>query len=109
MALDLNFDSEKLPPLFKSALTLGYSLGLDAQKAIESLVIGIARKSRLVLDNIGVIFLAEDAYNWYRGKQKIEKETLTESQRHDAWKNYAIKSVIETAARLKNAPLSAVS
>ncbi len=101
LALELDFDSDILPELFEAAMTLGYSLGITAQKSIESLVIGIARKSRLVLDNIGVVFLAEDAYKWYRTKHEIDKATLTESQRHEAWKGYAIKSVIETATRLK--------
>ena len=101
LALELDFDAETLPSLFESALTLGFSLGLDATKSIESLVVGIARKSRLVLDNIGVIFLAETAYKWYKSEQKIDR-SLTESERHDAWQNYAIKSVIETATKLKS-------
>ena len=101
LALELKFEANILPKLFAAAMTLGYSLGLNATKSIESLVVGIARKSRLVLDNIGVIFLAEQAYRWYRTKHKIETATLTESERHEAWQGYAIKSVIETAARLK--------
>ncbi|MHC3130076.1 MAG: hypothetical protein IBV52_08400 [Candidatus Bathyarchaeota archaeon] len=101
LALQLEFATDTLPELFNASLWLGYSLGITPQKAIESLVVGIARKSRLVLDNIGIVFLAESAYKWYRAKHEIETATLTESQRHEAWKNYAIKSVIETAARLK--------
>jgi len=100
LALELKFDAKILPKLFGAAMTLGYSLGITAQKSIESLVIGIARKSRLVLDNIGVVFLAETAYKWYRESQ-LASGALTEEERHKAWTEYAIKQVIETAEQIR--------
>lgn len=100
LALELNFDAEQLPELFKAAVTLGYSLGLDAQKSIESLVTGIARKSRLMLDNIGIVFLAEQAYNWYKKTYEIDRP-LTEEERDKAWTQYAICQVIEKAKKVK--------
>ena len=101
LALELDFDPDQLPELFGAAMTLGYSLGLNATKSIESLVVGIARKSRLVLDNIGVIFLADDAYRWYRAENNIDGE-LSEADRDKAWKSYAVKQVIEKAKRIKS-------
>jgi hypothetical protein len=99
LALELDFDAEQLPDLFSAAMFLGYSLGLDAQKSIESLVIGISRRSRLVLDNIGVVFLAEQAYRWYKESNKIDR-ALTEKERDNAWKEYAINQVIDKAENL---------
>lgn len=101
LALELDFDPNLLPELFDSAMILGYSLGLDSTKSIESLVTGIARKSRLMLDNIGIVFLAEQAYRWYQTENKIN-ECLTQEQKDKAWKEYAIKEVIQKAKKVRN-------
>ena len=102
LALELEFEPNLLPDLFNAAMYLGYSLGLGAQKSIESLVTGIARKSRLMLDNIGVIFLAEQAYRWYLNKHAdANLHELTEEDRDKAWKDYAIHQVIQKAKNIR--------
>jgi len=106
LALQLNLDA-KLDDLFNAAMTLGYSLGITPEKSIESLVTGIARKSRLMLDNIGVIFVATEAYEWY-SKQAPHltllpsgQPALTNEQKDVAWKQYAIHKVKQQAQRVK--------
>ena len=99
LALELDFEKDRLPELFNAAMTLGYSLGLEPRKSIESLVIGIARQSRKVLDNLGVIFSTEQAYRWYRVEHN--KTSLTEEERQEAWKEYAVNEVITKAKNIR--------
>ena len=96
LALELDFEAEQLPELFKAAMYLGYSLGLDPEKSIESLATDIANKTSQTLDKIGVTFTPEQAYQWYKEKNDILYD-LTEIDRDDAWKEYAINQVIKKA------------
>ncbi|TSA55500.1 hypothetical protein D4R42_05510 [bacterium] len=100
LALELDFEKDRLPELFNAAMTLGYSLGLEPRKSIESLVIGIARQSRKVLDNLGVIFSTEQAYRWYMVEHN-KTEILTEEERQEAWKKYAVNEVITKAENIR--------
>lgn len=98
LALMLDLPLEQLPKLFEAAKKLGYAVGLTPQKSIESLVRGIGRESRKILDNIGIVFKRETAYQWYKSVHKLEK--LTQEQRSKAFKEYAIKQIIEKAEKV---------
>lgn len=86
LAIMLDLPTEKLDALFRSAYVLGRSVGLAPDKAITSLCKGVGRRSRLILDNIGIVFNAQDAYKAFpkQGKSK-------------AWQLYAIKQIEEKA------------
>lgn len=84
-----------LPKLFNASMKLGFALGITTEAAIRALAIGVGRQSRLVLDNIGIIFKAEDAYDWF--KKTYPNETF---DRINAWKRYAIKKVVEKSAEI---------
>lgn len=96
LALELDFEAEQLPELFNAAMLLGYSLGLDPEKTIELVITGIAHKSSEELAKIGVDFTPEQAYQWYKEINDILYD-LTEIDRDDAWKEYAINQIIKKA------------
>jgi len=76
-------------------MKLGYALGIPTEAAVRALTIGVGRQSRLVLDNIGIVFKAKDAYEWFKetyGSESFDRVT--------AWKTYAIKSIKEKAEML---------
>jgi len=76
-------------------MKLGYALGIPTEAAVRALTIGVGRQSRLVLDNIGIVFKARDAYAWFKetnGSESFDRVT--------AWKTYAIKSIKEKAEML---------
>lgn len=98
LALVLGLKEETLPSLFSSGMTLGYAVGLTSEKAIESLCKGIARQSRLILDNIGITFTMQQAYDWFKKEFNVDK--LDATQKRDAWRQYAIKLVIEKGSSL---------
>lgn len=98
LALMLELPALELPTLFNSAMKLGYATGLTTEKAIQSLSIGIGRQSRLVLDNIGIVFKASEAYAWFKETHNVSK--LTDVQRRKVWIEYAIKLIREKAEKL---------
>lgn len=91
LAITLGLPIEQLPALFNAAMRLGYALGITTEHAIRSLAIGIGRQSYMVLDNIGVVFRAPQAYEWFKAKHKLEKLEVT--QKRQAWIAYAIEQV----------------
>ncbi len=98
LALMLNLPSDDLANLFECAFQLGLAVGITPQRAIEALCRGVGRRSRLILDNIGITFKPNDAYDWY----KIDKslDTLTTDQKTEAWQKYAIHLIKQKAERL---------
>lgn len=99
-AMMLGLPTEELDQLMINAIKLGNAMGIDATRAVESLSIGIGRQSRLVLDNLGVVFNAADAYEWYADKLGVASEEMDESTKKTAWMEYAIKKVNERAIEL---------
>ena len=90
LALMLGLPANELTVLFRSATRLGYATGITTEKAIESLCKGVGRRSRLILDNIGIAFKAKEAYDAYPDFDKNE-----------AWQKYAITLIKEKASVLE--------
>lgn len=95
----LGLRENQLCELFESGLKLGYALGTTSEYAITSLSKGIARQSRLIIDNIGITMRARTAQEWYKTKHGFE--TLNSEQQKEAWIQYAIKLVNEKARLLR--------
>ncbi len=68
MILGVSKNSDEMAEMFDIAQRLGRALGRDTASSVESLVTGIGRQSRLMLDNIGIIVKADEAYESYARK-----------------------------------------
>lgn len=86
--------------LSASAIKLGRAMGVDAKDAVDSLVVGIGRQSRQVLDNLGVIVDSEVAYERYAVRLGKTTEALTDQERKLAFNDAAFKAINEKAAQL---------
>lgn len=64
-AMALGLPTEDLNEYFEVASKLAPVLGLDVAQAVESLTMGIARHSKPLLDNLGIVIDIEDAYEEY--------------------------------------------
>ena len=62
MILGVSKNSEEMAEMFDIAQRLGRALGRDTRSSVESLITGIGRQSRLMLDNIGIIVKADESY-----------------------------------------------
>ena len=70
--------SDEMAEMFDIAQRLGRALGRDTKSSVESLITGIGRQSRLMLDNIGIIVNAEEAYEAYAKKLNTTTDSLTD-------------------------------
>lgn len=89
----LGLPADDLPALFEAAYKLGLAMGTDVNYAIDSLCRGIGRRSRLILDNIGIAFKAQEAYEWFAKANDKQTKDLTETERTTAWQSYAIQMI----------------
>lgn len=92
MVLGVSQNSEEMAEMFDIAQRLGRALGRDTASSVESLVTGIGRQSRLMLDNIGIIVKSEEAYENYAKKIGISVEQLTDQEKKTAFLESAMES-----------------
>lgn len=79
------------------ATRLGRAVGLDATAALDSLVTGIGRQSRLMLDNLGIIVKVEDATEAYARSLGKAASELTDVEQKQAFMNATMEAA-RTAA-----------
>ena len=92
MVLGVADNSEEMAEMFDIAQRLGRALGRDTASSVESLVTGIGRQSRLMLDNIGIIVKAEEAYESYARANNTTADALTDSQKKQAFLEATMES-----------------
>jgi len=92
MVLGVTKSSEEMAEMFDIAQRLGRALGQDTAMSVESLITGIGRQSRLMLDNIGIIVKSEEAYKAYADELGITADQLTDSQKKQAFFNATMES-----------------
>ena len=83
------------------------ALGKDAAFGIESLVTGMGRQSKLMLDNLGIMVKAEDAYKKYASVLGTTVEGLTDVERKQAFVNAAMKEADKLVKGLGKEQLTA--
>ena len=91
MILGVSKNSDEMAEMFDIAQRLGNALGRDTAQSVESLVTGIGRQSRLMLDNIGIIVRSEDAYSDYAKEIGKNSNELTDLEKKQAFTNATLK------------------
>ena len=92
MILGITKNSDEMAEMFDIAQRLGRALGRDTASAVESLITGIGRQSRLMLDNIGIIVKADQAYESYAEKLGIAEDKLSDADRKQAFLNATMEA-----------------
>ena len=92
MVLGITKNSDEMAEMFDVAQRLGRALGKDTASSVESLVTGIGRQSRLMLDNIGIIVKADEAYESYAEELGISADKLTDVDKKQAFLNATMES-----------------
>ena len=100
MILGVSKNSDEMAEMFDMAQRLGQALGKDTKLSVESLITGIGRQSRLMLDNIGIIVKADDAYRKYASKLKITVDQLTDTDRKQAFLNATLEAARQKVSNL---------
>ena len=92
MILGVTKNSDEMAEMFDIAQRLGRALGRDTASSVESLVTGIGRQSRLMLDNIGIIVKSEEAYENYAKANDLLVSSLTDAQKKQAFLEATMES-----------------
>ena len=107
MVLGITKNSDEMAEMFDIAQRLGRALGQDTAMSVESLITGIGRQSRLMLDNIGIIVKAEEAYEAYAKKLNKTADSLTDVEKKQAFLEATMTSAREKVATLGDETITA--
>jgi len=91
---------EEVSTLASVATRLGRALGVDALFAFNSLNTGIARQSRLLLDNLGIIVDVDSANRAYAATLDVTAAALTDADRKEAFRIEAMRQASSAADEL---------
>ena len=106
MMLGVVQSEDEMAELFDTAQRLGQALGRDTVSSIESLVTGMGRQSRLMLDNLGIIVKADVAYeNFAKTNKKLAKD-LTQAEKKIAFNTEAMRQARDIVETLGDEVLS---
>jgi hypothetical protein len=106
-AMVLGLPGDQLDEVFEATIRVSRAMGVDATRGIESFVTGTARQSRLMLDNIGIMISAEDAYVKFAEANDRSVDSLTELEKKTAFTNLAIEKLKENAEKVAETQLNA--
>ena len=82
---------DEMAELFDTAQRLGQALGVDTTNALDSMVTGMGRQSKLMLDNLGIVVKSEEAYEKYAQKIGVSANALTDAQKKEAFNQEVLR------------------
>ena len=100
MILGVTKNSDEMAEMFDIAQRLGRALGVDTKLSVESLIVGIGRQSRMMLDNIGIVTDVEKANAAYAKQLDKSKDELTDTERRQAFLNATMEAAREKLATM---------
>ena len=109
MMLGVVKSEDEMAKLFDTAQRLGQALGVDTARSIESIVTGMGRQSRLMLDNLGIIVKSSEAYKNYADSIGKSVDELTDSQKKEAFNEEVLRKSAELVKNLGDEQLNAAS
>ena len=100
MMLGVADSEEQMSRMFDTAQRLAEAVGKDATYGIESLVTGLGRQSKLMLDNLGIMVDVEKGNKDYAGSLGKTASELTDAEKKQAFINAALENADEILARI---------
>ena len=91
MLLGIAGSEDQMADMFDVAQRLAQAVGQDATFGIESLVTGLGRQSKLMLDNLGIMVDTNKAYENYAEELGTTVEKLTDAEKKQGFINAAMK------------------
>jgi len=91
-AMILGIDPTKLAKMMEISRASARAFGKDVGYMFESIAIGVGRQSKLILDNLGIIVSAGDAYEKYAKTLGKSTKELTEMERKQAFLNATLEA-----------------
>jgi hypothetical protein len=95
MLLGVVDSEDQMAEMFDTAQRLASALGQDTAFGIESLVTGLGRQSKLMLDNLGIMVDTDTAYKNYADSIGKSVDKLDDQEKKQAFINEALNSAKE--------------
>jgi len=95
MMLGVTKDAGTLARLTEIAIARGQALGITAQFAMESLVLGLGRMSPKILDNIGILTGGQKTFDDYAASIGKSADALTDEEKRFALVNMILQDNIK--------------
>ncbi len=106
MLLGIADSSEQMAEMFDIAQRLGAAVGEDAKFGVDSLVTGMGRQSKLMLDNLGIMVDLETANKTYAKELKKSTSELTDAEKKIAFNNETMRQAKRLVADLGDEQLT---
>lgn len=100
LLLGVGKSSDQMAEMAEISRRLGNAMGIDTAQALESLVIGLGRQSKLYLDNLGIIVDVEKAYKKYADTVNKSVDELNDYERKLAFTNETMISARDLVSGL---------
>ena len=100
MLLGIADSEDQMADMFDVAQRLAQALGQDARFGIESLVTGLGRQSKLMLDNLGIMVDTNGAYEKYAEELGTTVDKLTDAEKKQGVVNEAMRQGKDLVANL---------
>ncbi len=92
MANILGINQKEFEGLARVGKAYADTAGVDVKFAVESIIVGVARQSRMMLDNVGIIVKVEDANKKMADALGTTIEKLTAAEKRQAFMNATLKA-----------------
>jgi len=96
----LGLDTSMFDEVMEVARRTAKATGQDINYMIESLSMGLGRQSKMILDNLGIVFDTATAYEWYAETLGKTASQLTEVEKKLGFQTYAMKIASENVEKL---------
>lgn len=108
LALGAAESTEEFARMARQARLLGRAQGIDAAEALEKYTVGLARQSKLRLDDLGITLDQEEANERYAAALGRSASSLTENERKIAFRNEAMRQADILVRAMSGGELEAV-
>lgn len=99
MSFGIDLSNGRLEKLMKLSAKTATVMGTDVKSAFDDLITGVARESKMILDNLGIMVDLNKVYKTYAKQLKISVGSLTKAQKQTALLDEVNKQLaISTAA-----------
>ena len=100
MLLSVFESNDQMAEAFDIAQRLGTALGKDTLFGVESLVTGMGRQSKMMLDNLGIMIDIDEANENYAKANNLSASSLTDQQKKLAFNNETMRKARELVENL---------
>ncbi len=98
-AMLLGLPVDRFGDMLKIARSSAKATGQSMDFMFQSIVTGLGRGSKLVLDNLGIVFKVEDAYKEFAATMGRTASSLSEAEKKQAFLNKALQTGLENTEK----------